>query len=141
MTIDIEYMLRRVVDDVFSEAAEVAYSPHPKYPQDHRALVTSAGDEPKRVEIRATYEWFTADIPALGVGTIVFEYDDDENEKGAALRELALVMRAYLRNEERVGFKRSLFGLRERPFVTINSDGKQWVLSRRTSSTSTRTIR
>lgn len=134
MPIDVERLFKRVVDQVFSDAAAVEYAPHPKYSHDWRASVISSGVCSREIEIRATYEWFSAHIPAHGVGTIVFEHDDDEAEKEAALRELALVMLAYLQGSGSVGIRRGLFGVRKRPFVTIDSDGKRWVLGRHTSS-------
>lgn len=134
--VDIERLISRVVGEVFGDTVEVSYTPHPKYADDWRALVVSKIDPTKTIEIRATHEWFTAHIPALNVGTIVFEYDEDEAEKAAALRELSLVARAYLRGDGKVEFKRSRFGRRTRASVTIHLDDKHWVLGKGTSSIS-----
>ena len=136
MAIDIERLLKEVVREVFGDASGAEFSRHPKYAYDWRASIISTGDPSREVVIRATYEWFTADIPDLHVGTIVFEYADDKHEKETALRELARAMRTYLEGGGEVGIRRTFFGLRQRPFVMIDSDRKRWVLGRHSSSIS-----
>ena len=64
----------------------------------------------------------------LGVSATLFDYGDDESEKEAILRELALVARAYLDGAGRVYKKR---GLRSHPVLTITVNGREWKLGRR----------
>jgi hypothetical protein len=126
--IDIERLFKGVVGQVFGNTANVEFFSDPKYAHDWWASVSPEGDGSREIRIRATYEWFSAQIPAHDVGTIVFEYDDDESAKEQALRELALVMLAYMQGDGSVGFERTRIRRRRRPFVAIDRDGKRWVL-------------
>jgi len=134
MAVDIERMLRRVVGEVFGENVEVTYSQEPKSPQVHQARVTSVSGQTGPVTLRASYEWFEALIFDLDVSTMLYDYDDNEDEKEAALRELALVMRAYMCGEGHVEYKRSLLRRRERPVFTVVVNNREWKLGRYVSS-------
>lgn len=125
VAIDIEALLRRVVAEVFDADVEVTYSPAPKDPHTHRVELTS-GDGRRHAGMTASYEWFDAFIFDLGVSTILLDYDDEEADKEAVLRELALVVRAYLRGEGRVEHKRGLF--RSHAVLKVVVDGQEWEL-------------
>lgn len=130
MAVDIEGLLRRVVADVLDGEADATYSRHGRG-HDHSAEVHSRNGTQRRAVLLATYEWSTASFPDLGVGVILFEYDDDEHEKETQLRDLALLARAFLRGEGRVEYTRGLLG--KRPLLTIESNDQVWRIGRRTS--------
>ena len=125
VAIDVEALLRRVVADIFDADVDATYSTVPKAPQVHRVRLTADGGK-RQAGLRASYEKFDADIFDLGVSTGLFEYDDEENEKEAALRALALVVRAYLRGEGRVEQRRGL--IRSHRVLKITVDNREWVL-------------
>lgn len=54
------------------------------------------------------------------------DYDDEEADREAVLRELALVVRAYLRDGGRVELRRGL--IRSHPVLDIDIDGHEWAL-------------
>jgi hypothetical protein len=121
-------LLRRVVSDVFDSDVDATYSTVGKAPRvSHRVRLTAEGGK-RHAGLTASYEKFDAYIFDLGVSTGVFEYDDEENLKEAALRALALVVRAYLRGEGRVEQRRGL--IRSRPVLRIVVDDREWVLAR-----------
>ncbi len=128
VAIDAETLLRRVVAEVFDADVDATYSTEPKDPQTHRVRLTSA-DGQRHAGLRASYEWFDADIFDLGVSTFLLDYDDEEADKEAVLRDLALVVRAYLRGEGCVVHRRGL--IRAHPVLAIVVDGQEWVLRRR----------
>lgn len=128
MTVDIERVLRRVVDDVFGDAVAVEFRPHLKDPYDVRAIAT--GPDARVAVVRATYEWFTVHLPAYGVGTIDFAYDEDEHEKEMVLRGMALLAREYLQGRWHLVHKPSMIRRRPRPFVVIESERRRWELGR-----------
>jgi hypothetical protein len=125
VTVDVQALLRRVVADVFDADVTAAYSTHPKNPQMHRVQLTGA-DGRRHAGLEASYEWFEATIFDLGVSTFLLDYDDEEEDKEAVLRALALVVRAYLRGEGRVEHRRRLF--RSRPVLKIVADDREWTL-------------
>jgi hypothetical protein len=128
--IDVEELLRRVVADVFESDVRVTYSTEPRAPHTHTARLTDAGGE-RHAGLRASYEWFDATIFDLGVSTTLYEYGDEEQDKEAALRALALVVRAYLGGEGRIEQRRGLF--RSRPVLRIEVANREWELGRRVS--------
>ncbi|HSE46692.1 MAG TPA: hypothetical protein VLA89_15320 [Gemmatimonadales bacterium] len=130
MAIDVEGMLKRVVTEVLGDDCAPTYFSDPTYQQDHRVRLRCANAEPRCAGLRATYEWFEVSIFDLGVSATLFDYGDDESEKEAILRELALVARAYLDGAGRVYQKR---GLRSHPVLTITVNGREWKLGRRSS--------
>jgi hypothetical protein len=125
VAIDVEALLRRVVDEVFDADVDATYSTEPNDSHMHRVQLTTA-DGQRHAGLRASYEWFDADIFDLGVSTFLLDYDDEEADKEAVLRELALVVRAYLRGEGRVEQRRGLF--RSHVVLKIVVDGHEWVL-------------
>jgi hypothetical protein len=125
VAIDVETLLRRVVAEVFDAGVDATYSTEPKDSHMHRVRLTSA-DGQRHAGLRASYEWFDADIFDLGVSTFLLDYDDEEADKEAVLRELALLVRAYLRGEGRVEHRRGLF--RSHSVLKIVVDGHEWVL-------------
>lgn len=129
VAIDVEAVLRRVVAEVF----DATYSTEPKDPQMHRVQLTSAGGQ-RHAGLRASYEWFDADIFDLGVSTFLVDYNDEEADKEAVLRDLALVVRAYLGGEGCVERRRGL--IRSHLVLKIVVDGQEWVLRRRSWSRS-----
>lgn len=130
MTIDVEALLRRVVAEVFDTDVVVAYSTESKAPHVQRARLAGA-DGRRQAGLRASYEWFDATIFDLGVSTTLYDYDDEEQDKEAVLRALALVVRAYLRGEGRIEHKRGL--IRSHPVLRIKVDNRDWELGRRSS--------
>ena len=72
-------------------------------------------------------EWMDAFIPRLNVQTIVFDYDDVEQEKADELRRLCRVMGAYLQGEARVEHRRRLLRPGTVPVVSVLLDGREWV--------------
>jgi hypothetical protein len=128
--IDIEALLRRVVTEVFDADVEAAYSTDPKGRHVHRVRLRSADGE-RHAGLRASYWWFDATVFDLGVQATTFDEDEDEGDKEAALRALALVVRAYLRGEGRVEHRRGL--IRSHPVLEIVVDGEVWELGRRSS--------
>ncbi|WP_344769219.1 hypothetical protein [Aeromicrobium panaciterrae] len=134
MDIDIEQLLRRVVDDVFGDAVDVVYSPFDKERfRQFQALVTSKADPSKQVRLRATYEWFDLRLLDLNVGTVDFDYSDDEDEKEAVLRPLATAGLAYLLGKYQLDQERTRLLRREKPIVKIIVDGHHWLLGRNSS--------
>ena len=125
VAIDVEALLRRVVAEVFDADVDATYSTEPKDSHMHRVRLTTS-DGQRHAGLRASYEWFDADIFDLGVSTFLLDYDDEEADKEAVLRELALVVRAYLRGEGRVEHRRGLF--RSHSVLKIVVDGHEWVL-------------
>ncbi|MCZ2848658.1 hypothetical protein [Modestobacter sp. VKM Ac-2978] len=124
MAIDVEALLRRVVAEVFDADVDATYSTEPNSLM-HRVRLTTA-DGQRHAGLRASYEWFDADIFDLGVSTFQVDYDDEEAGKEAALRELALVVRAYLRGGGRVEHRRGL--IRSHSVLKIDVDGHEWAL-------------
>lgn len=133
VAIDVEALLRRVVAEVFDADVDATYSTEPKDPQMHRVQLTSAGGQ-RHAGLRASYEWFDADIFDLGVSTFLVDYNDEEADKEAVLRDLALVVRAYLGGEGCVERRRGL--IRSHLVLKIVVDGQEWVLRRRSWSRS-----
>lgn len=125
MAIDIEELLRRVVAEVFDADVAVVYSSSPKDAHTHRVEFTSA-DGRRHAGMTASYEWFDAYVLDIGVSTFLTDYDDDEADKEAALRELALVVRAYLLGAGRVESRRGL--IRSHAVLKIDVDGHEWEL-------------
>ncbi|RJT76945.1 hypothetical protein D6T63_15925 [Arthrobacter cheniae] len=91
-------------------------------------------NEGRTARIRASYEWMDAFIPELNVQTILFDYDDVEEEKEVQVRKLCLVMRAYLQGEGHIEKRRQLFRRGEVATLRIQVDGHEWRLGRSTSS-------
>jgi hypothetical protein len=133
VAIDVEALLRRVVAEVFDADVDATYSTEPKAPHMHRVRLTSA-DGQRHAGLRASHEWFDADIFDLGVSTFLVDYDHEEADKEAVLRDLALVVRAYLGGEGCVERRRGL--IRTHPVLKIVVDGQEWVLRRRVWSRS-----
>jgi hypothetical protein len=114
-----------VVAEVFDADVDATYSTEPKDPHMYRVRLTSA-DGQRHAGLRASYEWFDADIFDFGVSTFQVDYDDEEEDKEAVLRELALVLRAYLRDGGRVEHRRGL--IRSYSVLKIDVDGHEWAL-------------
>ena len=125
VAIDVETLLRRVVDEVFDADVDATYSTEPTDPHMYRGRLISA-DGQRHAGLRASYEWFDADIFDLGVSTFLVDYNDEEADKEAVLRDLALVIRAYLRGEGRVERRRGL--VCSHSVLRIVVDGQEWVL-------------
>lgn len=130
---DLEHrLLRRVVADVFDEQYEATYSTEPKSEWVSRVtLSTSHGGQRREARLRVSVYWLDAKIVDVGVSAIALIEGFDEAEKEEALRDLALVVRAYLRGEGRLEHRRGLF--RTQPVLTVSVDGRQWQLARRWS--------
>lgn len=132
MKIDVERLLRRVVADVFDETVQADYSVDPRSRYYHRVrLSTEHGGQRRNARLVASYWVFEAAILDLGVGAVVVDEDYDEDEKETALREMALLVRAYLDGEGRVEQRRRL--LRTYPVLRITVDDREWELARRWS--------
>jgi hypothetical protein len=130
VAIDVEALLRRVVAEVFDADVDVAYSTQPKSSHVHRARLTDPSGT-RHAGLRASYEWFDATIFDLDVSTTLYDYDDEEKDKEAVLRALALVTRAYLRGEGRIEHKRGL--IRSHTVLRIEVDNREWELGGRKS--------
>src|SRR4051794_10416449 len=130
LAIDVEALLRRVVAEVFDADVDVAYSMEPKAPHVQGVRLTDPSGT-RHAGLRASYEWFDATLFDLGVSTTLYDYDDEEKGKEAALRALALVVRAYLRGEGRIEHRRGL--IRSHPVLRVEVDNREWELGRRSS--------
>jgi hypothetical protein len=130
VTIELDRMLQRVVAEVFGSDVDVTYSADPKSPKVQRVELAAAGSG-RRVGLRASYWWFDVTMLDLGVSATVFDEDDEEPHKEAALRALALVARAYLDGAGEVIQKRGIFG--SRPLLRIVVDDQEWELGRTVS--------
>jgi hypothetical protein len=128
--IDMQALLLKVVAEVFDADVTATYSTHPKNPHMHRVRLATA-DGSHHAGLSASYEWFEATIFDLGVSTFLLDYDDEEEDKAAALRALALVVRAYLHGEGHVERRRGL--LRSRTVFRIVVDDREWELGRHSS--------
>jgi hypothetical protein len=128
VTIDVQALLRRVVADVFDTDVAATYSTDPRDAHTHRVRLSTA-DGRRHAGLTASYEWFDALIfDDLDVSAILLDYDDEEGDKEAAVRALALVVRAYLRGEGRVERRRGL--IRTTVVVTITVGDVEWRLRR-----------
>lgn len=134
MTIDIGAMLDRVVSEVFGDSYQSELIPNDKDPWIHMYLISSLGENQRSVRIRATYEWFEAVVPDLDVGSMLFEYDDVESEKAKELTRLCDAMKHYLDGEGQVTQRKTLIRRRLENVLTLNVDGREWVLGRHHSS-------
>jgi hypothetical protein len=132
VTIDPGQLLRRVVDDVFDEGVDVVYSTDPKSPTVHRVMLSDQRGGQRQAGLQASYWWFDVTIFDLGVSATLFDEDDEESKKEAALRELALLARVYLRGEGHVELRRGL--IRSHPVLRILVNGREWELGRRVST-------
>lgn len=132
VTIDPEQLLRRVVADVFDESVDVVYSTEPKAPEVHRVTLSDTHGGQRRAGLQASYWWFAVTIFDLGVSATLFDEDDEEAQKEAALRELALLALAYLRGAGQVEAERGL--IRSHPVLRIMVNGREWKLGRRVST-------
>lgn len=125
VAIDVEALLRGVVAEVFDADVDATYSTDPKDPHMHRVRLTTA-DGQRHAGLRASYEWFEAHIFDFGVSTFQLDYDDEEADKEVVLRELAHVVRAYLRDGRRVEHRCGL--IRSHTVLKIDVDGHEWAL-------------
>ncbi|GAA3666319.1 hypothetical protein GCM10023081_01440 [Arthrobacter ginkgonis] len=130
MTIDIKAMLHRVIAEVFDGNFTVEDATSREDPQLHRVRVACRFDEGRTAIIRASYEWVDAFVPELEVQTVLFDYDDAEQEKADELRRLCLVVRAYLQGEGRIERRRRLFRRGTVAVLVIEVDGLEWRLGR-----------
>jgi hypothetical protein len=130
VTIDIKAMLHRVVAEVFGENFTVAEVSSSEDAWLHGVHLSGSFDNDRTVNIRASYEWMDAFIPALNVQATIFDYDDVESEKETELRRLCLVMRAYLQGEGHIEQRRRLFRRGTNPVLKIEVDGLEWRLGR-----------
>lgn len=130
VAIDVEALLRRVVAEVFDSDVDVAYSTEPRASHVYRVRLTDPSGT-RHAGLRASHEWFDATVFDLGVSTTLYDYDEEEQDKEAVLRALALVVRAYLRGEGRIEHDRGL--VRSRPVLRIEVDNREWELGRRSS--------
>jgi len=127
MVIDIEAMLRRVVEEELDARFAVTITSDDR--SWHRARI-SADETGRSCVIAADAEWFQLGVPALDVGTFLLDHDEDPAYKQAILRGLVRVARAYVQGQGRVEWRRGL--LRHRPVVLIEVEGEQWELGHRT---------
>lgn len=134
MTIDIKALLHRVVDEVFNETFAVVQATPETQPGLHSVRVIGRFGNDRTARIRASYEWVTVFIPELDVGTILFAYDDVEDEKEAELRKLCLVVCAYLQGKGHIEKQWRLFRRGEVSVLKIEVDGYEWRLGPSTSS-------
>lgn len=125
---------------MFDEQYEATYSTEPKSEWVSRVtLSTSHGGQRREAGLRVSVYWLDATIVDVGVSAVTIIEDLDEAEKEEALRDLALVVRGYLRGEGRLEHRRRLS--RTQPVLTVSVDGRQWQLSRRWSTSPPPTAR
>jgi hypothetical protein len=129
VAVDLERMLARVVAEVFDDTFDTTYTRDSEH--DPQVTLRSPNGGARSAGLRATHEWFEITVPDLGVGATLTDYDSDESQKEAILRELALVARGYLSAEGRVEHRRGL--LRKHPVLTITVNDREWKLGRRSS--------
>ncbi|MBG6191694.1 hypothetical protein IWX64_002661 [Arthrobacter sp. CAN_A212] len=134
MTIDIKAMLHRVVAEVFDNSYVVEDVEYSDASWLHGVHVSCSADKDRTAIIRASYEWFDAFVPELNVQTSLFDYDDVEAEKEDELRKLCRAMRAYLRGEGRVEWRRRFLRRGTVPVLKIEVDGFKWSIGRYLSS-------
>lgn len=136
MTIDIKAVLHRVVAEVFGDTEVTWEEDEREAPHVHcvrlSARASSDGQE-RNAALCASDEWFEAHLLDLEVGTIRFDYDDDESEKEAEIRDLARIVHAYLQGEGQVTYRPTLFRRRLLSTLTIDMDGTRWHFRGRSS--------
>jgi hypothetical protein len=130
VTIDIKAMLHRVIAEVFDQNFTVEDFTSSEESLRPAIRVISRHEQGRTAIIRATYEWIDAFIPELNVQTIVFDYDDVEQEKADLLRKLCRVMRAYLQGEARIEHRRRFLRPGTVPVVSVMLDGREWRIGR-----------
>lgn len=123
-------MLHRVVADVFDQNFTVEDLTSSDESLRPAVRVIGQREQERTAIIRATYEWMDAFIPELHVQTIVFDYDDVEQEKADLLRNLCRVMRAYLQGEARIEHRRRPLRPGTVPVMSVKLDGREWRLGR-----------
>lgn len=129
MTIDFSAMLQRIVAVVFEKDFIVEDATSSDEPGRHRVRVSIRATPQRTVVISAGAELFEGSIPEHQVATAIFN-DDVEQEKESELRQICLVMRAYLLGDARVEQRRRLFRGGTVPVVFIELDGLEWRLGR-----------
>lgn len=134
MSIDMGALLDRVVADVFEDQYLVESQARDEYPWRHAYLVSKTDGQTRSFRVRATYEWCDVWIPELDVGTIMFDYDDDESEKERMLRWLCAGLRHYLDGEGKVTHRKTLIRRKQENVLRLDVDGDEWVLGRHFSS-------
>lgn len=134
MSIDIGVLLDRVVADVFGDEYTIESVSRDEYPWNHAYLIVAQGKPQRSVQVRATYEWFDVWIPELDVGTIMFDYDDEESEKELALRWLCEAMDHYLSGGGIVTQRKTLILRRTENVLQLDVNGHEWTLGRSSSS-------
>ena len=134
MTIDIKAILQRVVAEVFDQDFTVEDATLGDDRFRYSVRVISESEPDRTAIIRASDTWLEGFIPELNVQTAVLDDDDVEQEKEDELRQLCLVMRAYLRGEARIEQRRRLFRRGTATVVSIEVDGRKWRLGRKSWS-------
>jgi hypothetical protein len=130
---DHDLTLRRVVDEVLGDAASVVYSKDSKSGV-HEARLKSFQREGTDVGLRVSTHWVGAQIYDLGVGAVIVGEEDENWPREAALRGLALVLRAYSLGEGRVETRKSWIRRRPEPVFCVEIGGDEWMLGRRVSA-------
>lgn len=105
-------MLHRIVGEAFDEKFAVVDINPEVDSWLHGIQVSGRFGVDRTARIRASCEWVDAFIPELNVGTILFDYDDVEEEKEFELRRLCVVIRAYLEGVGQIEKRRRIYGLR-----------------------------
>jgi hypothetical protein len=129
-------VLHRVVTEVFGDTEVTWEDDERETPHVHCVRLSarvSSDDRERNAALCASYEWFEAHLLDLEVGTISFDYDDDESEKEAEMRDLARIVRAYPQGEGEVTYRPTLFRRRLLPTLTFDMDGTRWHFRGRTS--------
>lgn len=135
--VDIRAVLHRVVEEVFDHYAFRKEEDDHEAPYAYRMLLSSLkthNGRERHASLVASYEWFEVHVIDLDVGTIRFDYDGNEADKEAELRDLAHLARAYLQGEGEVTYRPSLIRRRPLPTLTVETNGIRWRLGRSTSS-------
>lgn len=73
-------------------------------------------------------------IPELKVGTILFDYDEVEEEKEVELRRLCFMIRVSLEGKGHIEKRRRILGVRTTSILKIEVDRFKWDLGRSWSS-------
>ena len=131
--VDLEALLRRVVADVARDDVVATVAPDDPEGRYWSATLAASTGSIRTAVLLASYHWFEVRLPEHRVGAIVFDEDDDEAPKEAALRAVAAVARAWLDGEGVVVRTPRRFRRGEGVRVVVRTTDGEWVLGRRSS--------
>ena len=131
--IDVAALLRLVVADAARTDVVATVAPDGPEGRYWSATLSANTGSMRTAVLLASYHWFEVRLPEHGVGAIVFDEDDEEAPKEAALRAVAAVARAWLDGEGTVVRAPRRFRRGERVRVVVRTTDGEWLLGRRSS--------